>query len=53
MSIGDVDGSVEAILDALSTYDAHQQCKLNIIQYGVGSVTPKDVELAQTFSGKT
>ncbi|XP_072032558.1 translation initiation factor IF-2, mitochondrial-like [Amphiura filiformis] len=48
---GDVDGSVEAILDALASYDAHDQCKLNIIHYGVGGISAKDVEVAQTFSG--
>ena len=48
---GDVDGSVEAILDTLSTYTAHHQCKLNILSFGVGLISDKDVELAHTFSG--
>nr|XP_054758800.1 translation initiation factor IF-2, mitochondrial-like [Lytechinus pictus] len=48
---GDVDGSVEAILDTLSTYTAHQQCKLNILNFGVGVISDKDVELANTFNG--
>ncbi|XP_072163977.1 translation initiation factor IF-2, mitochondrial-like [Diadema setosum] len=48
---GDVDGSVEAILDTLNTYTAHQQCRLNVINFGVGPISDKDVELAQTFEG--
>ncbi|XP_022104820.1 translation initiation factor IF-2, mitochondrial-like [Acanthaster planci] len=48
---GDVDGSVEAILDALATYDSQQQCKLEVLSYGVGIISDKDVELADTFSG--
>ncbi|XP_033096532.1 translation initiation factor IF-2, mitochondrial-like [Anneissia japonica] len=47
---GDVDGSVEAILDALSTYDS-DQCKLDILHCGVGIVSEKDVEIAKTFDG--
>jgi len=33
---GDTDGSVEAILDVLDTYDCHSQCRLNVIHYGNG-----------------
>nr|CAD7430980.1 unnamed protein product [Timema monikensis] len=33
---GDVDGSVEAILDVLETYDCNADCTLNLIHYGVG-----------------
>lgn len=47
---GDVDGSVEAILDVLSTYVSHQ-CKLEILKFGVGQISDKDVELAQNFEG--
>ena len=52
MVTGDVDGSVEAILDALATYDCQQQCKMDVLSYGVGVISDKDVELADTFSGK-
>ena len=47
---GDVDGSLEAILDVLSTYDS-KQCRLDIIHYGVGAVTESDVNLAEPFKG--
>lgn len=47
---GDVDGSVEAILDVLETYDLHDKCKLNIIHYGVGDVNEGDIELSKSFN---
>ncbi|XP_027844790.2 translation initiation factor IF-2, mitochondrial [Aphis gossypii] len=45
---GDVIGSVEAILDVLETYESNQ-CKLDIIHYGVGNVCATDIEYADTF----
>ncbi|XP_059478002.1 translation initiation factor IF-2, mitochondrial [Neocloeon triangulifer] len=48
---GDVDGSVEAILDVLETYDEERQCKLSLIHYGVGMITENDIELASAFDG--
>lgn len=47
---GDVDGSVEAILDALDTYEDNK-CRLNVVHYGIGGVTDSDIELAKTFDG--
>lgn len=47
---GDVDGSVEAILDVLDTYDC-SEVALDIIHYGVGTVTESDIELASLFNG--
>ncbi|XP_047537062.1 translation initiation factor IF-2, mitochondrial [Vanessa atalanta] len=47
---GDVDGSVEAILDILETYDDHERVRLELVSYGVGQVTPNDVEVAQAFN---
>jgi translation initiation factor IF-2 len=47
---GDVDGSLEAILDVLETYDS-KQCRLDIIHYGVGALTESDVNLAEPFNG--
>lgn len=47
---GDVDGSVEAILDVLETY-GNDKCKLDVVHYGVGPVTKNDVILAKTFNG--
>ncbi|XP_069672304.1 translation initiation factor IF-2, mitochondrial isoform X2 [Periplaneta americana] len=46
---GDVDGSVEAILDVLETYNCNTECKLNLVHYGVGNVSETDVELADAF----
>ncbi|XP_006868071.1 PREDICTED: translation initiation factor IF-2, mitochondrial-like [Chrysochloris asiatica] len=48
---GDVDGSVEAILDILDTYDASHECKLELIHFGVGDISENDVHLAETFGG--
>ncbi|KAK5873292.1 hypothetical protein PBY51_018343 [Eleginops maclovinus] len=48
---GDVDGSVEALLSILSSYDAQQQCPLDVVHYGVGDVSEYDVNMANTFSG--
>lgn len=48
---GDVDGSVEAVLDILDTYHSHQNCRLDLIHYGVGPVSESDIELAQPFKG--
>ncbi|KAG8180805.1 hypothetical protein JTE90_008590 [Oedothorax gibbosus] len=48
---GDVHGSVEAILDVVNTYDSHDDCRLDVIDSGVGTVTENDVVLAETFDG--
>ncbi|KAM9481327.1 translation initiation factor IF-2, mitochondrial isoform 2-T2 [Clarias gariepinus] len=48
---GDVDGSVEAILDILASYDAEDQCVLNIVHFGVGDISENDIKLAEMFSG--
>ncbi|CAH1790689.1 unnamed protein product [Owenia fusiformis] len=47
---GDVDGSVEAILDMLDTYES-KQCLLDVVNYGVGVVSEADVDLAAAFDG--
>lgn len=47
---GDVDGSVEALLDTLDTYYS-TECELDVISYGVGDVTSTDVTMAAAFSG--
>ncbi|KAH8326739.1 hypothetical protein KR067_012762 [Drosophila pandora] len=46
---GDVHGSVEAILDVLETYNSNENCRLDIVHYGVGNVTEGDLELAKAF----
>ncbi|XP_028969003.1 translation initiation factor IF-2, mitochondrial [Galendromus occidentalis] len=48
---GDTDGSVEALLDILETYDRHDDCRLDVVHYGVGPVSLSDLELAKTFDG--
>ncbi|XP_049877575.1 translation initiation factor IF-2, mitochondrial isoform X2 [Pectinophora gossypiella] len=47
---GDVDGSVEAILDILETYDEHERVRMDLVHYGVGPVTPNDIEIAEAFN---
>ncbi|KAK9880591.1 hypothetical protein WA026_011831 [Henosepilachna vigintioctopunctata] len=44
----DVNGSLEAVLDTLDTYDCNL-CEMDLVHYGVGAVTESDVELAQAF----
>ncbi|XP_075982987.1 mitochondrial translation initiation factor 2 [Anticarsia gemmatalis] len=46
---GDVDGSVEAILDILETYDENEVVRLDLVHFGVGPVTPNDLEVAEVF----
>ncbi|KAK9541000.1 hypothetical protein VZT92_003414 [Zoarces viviparus] len=48
---GDVDGSVEAILNILDGYDAEQQCQLEVLHFGIGDVSENDVNMADTFTG--
>ncbi|XP_068606876.1 translation initiation factor IF-2, mitochondrial [Brachionichthys hirsutus] len=48
---GDVDGSVEAILNVLNSYDAQQQCLLEVLHFGVGDISERDVNMADTFTG--
>uniref|UniRef100_A0A9J8ASC6 Translation initiation factor IF-2, mitochondrial n=1 Tax=Cyprinus carpio carpio TaxID=630221 RepID=A0A9J8ASC6_CYPCA len=49
---GDVDGSVEAILNILESYDADDQCELDVVHFGVGDISERDINLAETFSGE-
>ncbi|CAL7949981.1 unnamed protein product [Xylocopa violacea] len=47
---GDVAGSVETLLDIFDTYKYDNICRLDIVHYGVGSITESDIELAETFN---
>ncbi|NXS36588.1 IF2M factor, partial [Pomatostomus ruficeps] len=48
---GDVDGSVEAILNILDSYDCEDECKLDIVYFGMGDISENDINLAETFNG--
>lgn len=43
---------MEAILNILDTYDADEECELEVIHCGVGDISENDVNLAETFKGK-
>ncbi|KAJ7369845.1 Translation initiation factor IF-2, mitochondrial [Desmophyllum pertusum] len=45
---GDVDGSIEAINDALKTYKS-KKVKLNVLSSEVGGISENDIRLADTF----
>lgn len=48
---GDVDGSVEAILNILDSYDAQQQCELEVVHFGIGDISENDINMAEMFGG--
>lgn len=50
-SLADVDGSLDALLDVLKTYDSDDQCQLKIIDSGVGPITENDIIRAELFDG--
>ena len=45
---GDVDGSVDAILSVLDTYQ-EEYVKLDIVSFGVGQVSENDINMAESF----
>ena len=45
----DVNGSLEAILDVLDTYDQQDKVNLDLIHFEVGQVKQSDIEMASTF----
>jgi translation initiation factor IF-2 len=46
----DVNGSLEAILNVLDTYDSHEQLQLDLIHFEVGPIKKSDLEMAETFN---
>ncbi|CAF0875192.1 unnamed protein product [Brachionus calyciflorus] len=46
----DVDGSLEAILKVLETYDAMDKVALDLVHFEVGQVKKSDLEMADTFN---
>ncbi len=42
---------MEAILNILDSYDAEQQCQLEVLHFGIGDVSENDVNMAETFTG--
>lgn len=48
---GDVDGSVETFLNILDTYDAENQCQLDVVHFGIGDISENDINMAATFAG--
>ncbi|XP_008577063.1 PREDICTED: translation initiation factor IF-2, mitochondrial [Galeopterus variegatus] len=48
---GDVDGSIEALLNVVDSYDASHECGLELVHFGVGDISENDVNLAETFDG--
>ncbi|KAI1285702.1 Translation initiation factor IF-2, mitochondrial [Halotydeus destructor] len=46
----DVSGSLEVLLDVLQNYPNHEEdVQVNVVHFGVGALTEKDVELATCF----
>lgn len=46
----DVEGSLEAILEVISTYSS-TRCNLQLVDFGVGPPTEKEIEMAETAGG--
>ncbi|KAK6640941.1 hypothetical protein RUM44_012639 [Polyplax serrata] len=47
---GDVHGSLEVLMEILSTYDQHEVCKMSVISASVGKICESDLELAEVFN---
>ena len=45
----DVNGSLEAILNVLETYNSHDKVILDVVHFEVGQIKKGDLEMAETF----
>ena len=45
----DVYGTLETLLELFSDYPSEQGININILNYGVGTITENDLETAETF----
>uniref|UniRef100_A0A7M4G077 Translation initiation factor IF-2, mitochondrial n=1 Tax=Crocodylus porosus TaxID=8502 RepID=A0A7M4G077_CROPO len=48
---GDVDGSVETLLNILDGYNTKDECELDIIHFGIGDISQNDINFAEPFNG--
>lgn len=39
------------MLNILDSYDAQEQCQLEVLHFGIGDISENDVNMAETFSG--
>lgn len=46
----DVNGSLEAILNVLETYNANDKVVLNVVHFEVGPIKKNDIEMAEMFN---
>lgn len=35
----------------METYDAYEQCQMEVVHFGIGDISENDINLAETFSG--
>lgn len=42
---------MEAILNILDSYDAQQQCELEVVHFGIGDISENDINMAEMFGG--
>jgi translation initiation factor IF-2 len=46
----DVNGSLEAILNVMETYNAHEKVRLDLAHFEVGPIKKSDIDLAELFN---
>lgn len=47
----DVDGSMDALIKILNSYDCNEDCKLKLVHQSIGDLMLSEVELAIEFEG--